>query len=303
MSRDSWVVVGGHPGIANLIGTAHGLGGTVRAVVIGPPSLALRAATAGVDQVVWLGEPVDAPVEAYAKAAGEVVAAQPGVVFVGRRPAERVLAGAVAAALGAPVLTDVRSVAADGEQIVVTHSTYNGAAQQTVAHAGPVVLVIDGGGIPAQASGAAPVTETLTQPRQGITVLETTPPAFAAADLSSATRVIGVGRGLRCKEDLPLVESLADAAKAELACSRPLAEGLNWLGRDRYLGISGQQIAPELYLAVGLSGQLQHMAGVRGAKVIVSVNSDPDAPIVAEADYVLVGDLYELVPAITAALR
>ena len=94
MSRDSWVVVGGHPGIANLIGTAHGLGGTVRAVVIGPPSLALRAATAGVDQVVWLGEPVDAPVEAYAKAAGEVVAAQPGVVFVGRRPAERVLAGA-----------------------------------------------------------------------------------------------------------------------------------------------------------------------------------------------------------------
>jgi len=100
-----------------------------------------------------------------------------------------------------------------------------------------------------------------------------------------------------------MIETFAKAAKAEVACSRPLAEGLNWLGKDRYVGISGQHIAPQLYFAIGISGQLQHMAGVRGAETIVAINSDPEAPVFKDADYGLVGDLYEIVPAITGALK
>ena len=100
-----------------------------------------------------------------------------------------------------------------------------------------------------------------------------------------------------------MIETFAKAAKAEVACSRPLAEGLNWLGKDRYIGISGQHIAPQLYFAIGISGQLQHMAGVRGAETIVAINSDPEAPVFKDADYGLVGDLYEIVPAITGALK
>jgi len=114
--------------------------------------------------------------------------------------------------------------------------------------------------------------------------------------------VVGVGRGLKAKEDLPLIEGLARAFKAELGCTRPLAEGLEWVARDRYIGISGQQIAPRVYLAVGISGQLQHIGGCRNSELIVSVNTDKDAPIVAQSDYVLTGDLYALVPALTAAL-
>ena len=100
-----------------------------------------------------------------------------------------------------------------------------------------------------------------------------------------------------------MIEALAKASRSEVACSRPLAEGLDWLHKDRYIGVSGQHIAPELYFAIGISGQLQHMVGVRGAKTIVAINSDPNALVFKEADYCLVGDLYTIVPALTDALK
>src|SRR6516162_8614413 len=113
--------------------------------------------------------------------------------------------------------------------------------------------------------------------------------SFDEVDLGAAHRVIGVGRGLKAREDLAMIEELA--------------EGLNWMGKDRYIGSSGARIAPQLYVAIGISGQLQHMVGVTGADTIVAINSDPNAAVFNQADYGLVGDLYQLVPAITAALK
>ena len=127
--------------------------------------------------------------------------------------------------------------------------------------------------------------------------------SFDEVDLSAAQRVIGVGRGLKAREDLAMIEELAQALQAEIACSRPVAEGLNWMGKDRYIGSSGARIAPQLYVAIGISGQLQHMVGVTGADTIVAINSDPNAAVFSQTDYGLVGDLYQLVPAITAALK
>ena len=89
---------------------------------------------------------------------------------------------------------------------------------------------------------------------------------------------------------------------AELACSRPLAEGTAWLSKDRYVGVSGMHVAPDLYLAAGISGQVQHTSGMSDSKVVVAVNSDANAPIFEVADYGIVGDLYDVLPAITAAL-
>jgi electron transfer flavoprotein alpha subunit len=100
-----------------------------------------------------------------------------------------------------------------------------------------------------------------------------------------------------------MVDALAETINAEVACSRPVAEGLNWMGKDRYIGSSGAHIAPQLYFAIGISGQLQHMVGVVGAETIVAINSDPNAAVFSQTDYGLVGDLYQLVPAITAALK
>ena len=301
MTANTWIVVAGDPAIGNLIETARALGGQVTAAVVGPRAVADTIAAGGVDQVVWLGDPGQAPVEAYASAVADAVGAAEGAVLGASRPGDRVLLGAVAARLQAAVLTDSSSVSADGDGLVVTHTIYGGIAEETVRVAGQVALVLDGGPVPA-ASGAAPVTEVAAVPL-GITVVETNASAFEQVDLGAAARVVGIGRGLRTQGDLAMIEALAGASKAEVGCSRPVAEGLNWLGKDRYIGVSGQHIAPELYFAIGISGQLQHMVGVRGAKTIVAINSDPSALVFKDADFGLVGDLYQIVPALTEALK
>jgi electron transfer flavoprotein alpha subunit len=298
---DTWVVVGDNPGISNLMTIARSLGGSVSAAVAGPQSLADIVATSGVGRVVWFGEPADAPVEAYATLVADAVKGATGVLLGGRHPSERVLLGAAAASLQAPVLTEPLSISVEGSDVVVTHSVFGGIAEETVSIRGPVAIMVDGGPIPL-AGGSSPVEEITGTPL-AMRVTGTKPSSFEEVDLGSAPRVIGIGRGLKTEADLAMIEALAKAAGAEIACSRPLAEGLNWLGKDRYIGISGQHIAPKLYLAIGISGQLQHMAGVREAETIVAINSDPDALVFKDADYCLVGDLYEIVPAITRVLK
>ena len=303
MSVNAWIVVGDQPAIGNLITVARSLGGRVGAVVAGPRSVAETVAASGVDRVVWCSAPGDAPVEANATAVADVVAADPPrVMLAGRNPGERVLLGAAAARLRAAVLTGARSVSADGDGVIVVNAVFGDIAAETVAVSGPVALLLDGGPVPPAADGSAPIEEVAATPL-AMKVIETRTSGFDEVDLNAAPRVIGVGRGLKAREDLVMIEALAKAAQAETACSRPVAEGLNWMGKDRYIGSSGAHIAPQLYFAVGISGQLQHMVGVQGAETIVAINSDPNAAVFKETDYGLVGDLYQLVPAITAALK
>ena len=303
MSVNAWIVVGNQPTIGNLITVARALGGQVAAVVAGPRSVAETVAASGVDKVVWCGAPDDAPVEASAPAVADAVAADPPrVVLSGRNPAERVLLGAVAARLRTAVLTGARSVSLDGERVIVVNAVFGDIADETVAVSGPVALLLDGGPVPPAGGGSVPIEEVAVTPL-GMKVIETRMSSFDEVDLGAAHRVIGVGRGLKAREDLAMIEELAQALQAEIACSRPVAEGLNWMGKDRYIGSSGARIAPQLYVAIGISGQLQHMVGVTGADTIVAINSDPNSAVFNQADYGLVGDLYQLVPAITAALK
>jgi electron transfer flavoprotein alpha subunit len=303
VSVNAWIVVGNQPAVGNLITVARGLGGQVAAVVAGPRSVAETVAASGVDKVVWCGAPDDAPVEASAPAVADAVAADPPrVVLSGRNPAERVLLGAVAARLRAAVLTGARSVSPDGAHVVVVNAVFGDIADETVAVSGPVALLLDGGPVPPAGGGSVPIEEAAVTPL-GMKVVETRMSSFDEVDLSAAHRVIGVGRGLKAREDLAMIEELAHALQAEIACSRPVAEGLNWMGKDRYIGSSGARIAPQLYVAIGISGQLQHMVGVTGADTIVAINADPNAAVFSQTDYGLVGDLYQLVPAITGALK
>jgi electron transfer flavoprotein alpha subunit len=128
------------------------------------------------------------------------------------------------------------------------------------------------------------------------------PVAGAGGGVAVADRVVAIGRGVRARSDVPMVEGLAADLGAELACSMPIADDFGWVPRERYVGRSGLHIAPRLYLALGISGTPQHLEGVRDAKVVVAVNSDPEAPIFRRADYGIAGDLYEVVPAIREAL-
>ena len=301
MTVNTWIVVAGDPAIGTLISTARSLGGEVTAAVVGPRQVAETVAAGGVDKVIWFGEPGDVPVEAYATAVADTIAAAPGVVLGGMGPSERVLLGAVAAKLQAPALTGGTAVTLEGAELLVKRTVYGGIAEDRVAVSGPAVLVLDGGTVPA-GTGSAPIEQVEAVPLT-MTVVATKPSEFEHADLGAAARVVGIGRGLKTKDDLALIDGLAGAADAEIACSRPLAEGLDWLGRDRYIGCSGWNISPDVYFAIGISGQLQHMVGVRRAKTIVAINSDPNAPVFAEADYSLVGDLYEILPALTDAFK
>ncbi|MCW5979384.1 MAG: electron transfer flavoprotein subunit alpha/FixB family protein [Bryobacteraceae bacterium] len=126
--------------------------------------------------------------------------------------------------------------------------------------------------------------------------------AKRAVDLSTAELIVAVGRGIQDKDNLHLAEDLARALGAELAASRPICDN-TWLPMERQVGSSGQTVSPKLYVAVGISGAIQHLVGMKGSRTVVAINKDPDAPIFDVADYGIVGDLFEVVPLLTAELR
>lgn len=123
-----------------------------------------------------------------------------------------------------------------------------------------------------------------------------------SVDLSAAERIVAVGRGIKEQQNLRIVEELAEALGAELAASRPVCDN-GWLPMERQVGSSGQVVSPRLYVAVGISGAIQHVVGMKGARTIVAINKDREAPIFEVADYGIVGDLFEVVPALAAELR
>jgi electron transfer flavoprotein alpha subunit len=126
--------------------------------------------------------------------------------------------------------------------------------------------------------------------------------AAQTVDLGSAQMIVGVGRGIKDPANIPIAQELATALGAELGASRPICDN-GWLPMERQIGSSGQTISPKLYLAVGISGAIQHLVGIKGSQCVVAINKDPDAPIFEVADYGIVGDLMEVVPALTEAVK
>lgn len=153
--------------------------------------------------------------------------------------------------------------------------------------------------------GTTPI-EVFT-PRLEASEIRTTPmdpfrEAARAVDLAASPILVSVGRGIKDAENLPLVQELADALGAELAASRPICDN-GWLPMERQVGSSGQTVAPKAYFAVGISGAIQHLVGMKGSKTVIAINRDPEAPIFEVADYGIVGDLFEVVPALTEAIK
>lgn len=299
----AWIIVTEEKQVSALVVAAKGLGGKVTAAVVGSRALAEAAATAGPDAVKWIETGQGRPVEAYASPVAQMIAADAPKAVVASGTAEgRVLAGATAAKLGAAVIPRGLKLSSFGDKTIVERADLDGRVIETVEAAGPVVTFYAGDDVAEADFTPAPIEQVAADGVADITVEKIEPAAGADAGITKASVVVSVGRGLKKKDDLAIIQSLATALGAEIGCSMPVADDLGWVEKERYVGRSGQQITPRLYIAVGIQGAPQHLEGIRGAKVIVGINNDPDAPIFKAADYGIVGDLYEVVPALQAAL-
>jgi electron transfer flavoprotein alpha subunit len=218
----------------------------------------------------------------------------------------RDLAPRVAAKLGVGLATDVTEIGVASGKVVATRPVYAGKAlQQVRLEATPAILSIRPNTMPAVESPKAGASATATVPAftARVTVKAIKAAATAALDVAEAPIVISGGRGLREPEHFKLIEELAAAfGNAAVGASRAVVDA-GWRDHGAQVGQTGKTVSPSLYIAVGISGAIQHLAGMRTAKTIVAINRDKDAPIFKVADYGIVGDLFEILPRLTAAIR
>jgi len=248
--------------------------------------------------------------DAYVDAVSQAVAqTSPRLVVMAHTYQARDYAPRLAARLKAPFVADVIGVKGSGAGATFLRPMFQGKLVAEVAPegSGPAVVSCQIGAFRADAvtksapAAVRPISVTMTAaPRQ---IVE--PPfqeARQAVDLGQAERIVAVGRGIKAQDQIAVAERLAAAMGAELAASRPICDS-GWLPMDRQVGSSGQTVAPKLYVALGISGAIQHLVGMKGSRTIVAINKDAEAPIFEVADYGIVGDLFEIVPAMTAEIE
>jgi electron transfer flavoprotein alpha subunit len=217
----------------------------------------------------------------------------------------------LAARLDRALVTDVTAVKGTGGEPAFVRPMFQGKLTADVVPQGPaphfVTFQIGAYRADQVTKGSSPApVRALSVTVDASAIREKPEPPFQqakqAVDLSQAERIVSVGRGIKEQANIVVAQQLAEALGAEIAASRPICDA-GWLPMERQVGSSGQTVAPKLYLALGISGAIQHLVGMKGANTIVAINKDPDAPIFEIADYGIVGDLFEIVPAIIAAVK
>ncbi|MDX2149860.1 MAG: electron transfer flavoprotein subunit alpha/FixB family protein [Bryobacteraceae bacterium] len=249
--------------------------------------------------------------DGFTAAAEQLVkAAGPSLVLLPHTYQVRDFAPKLATRFRRALVSDVTKVSVDGGALVAVRLLFQGKLNGDVrlpANEGPQFASLQAGayrGDAVEAGSAAVENVTVTIDAGQIRQKPEAPfrESARAVDLTAAEIIVSVGRGIKEQDNIPMVEELAKALKAELAASRPICDA-GWLPMERQVGSSGQTVAPKMYLAVGISGAIQHLVGMKGAKTIVAINKDPNAPIFEVADIGVVGDLFEVVPALTEELK
>ncbi|HOF06161.1 MAG TPA: electron transfer flavoprotein subunit alpha/FixB family protein [Syntrophales bacterium] len=238
----------------------------------------------------------------------EIKAADPDVVLLAATSRGKELAARLAARLETGLCSNCLSLipGPDGS-LVMERLAYGGAALQRVTVAGrPVMATIPPRTFPPAATVTGregEVRKLPPPPPDPVRIVARKEKERSAQDITAAKTVVCVGRGVEKREDLDLARQLAAALGGELGCTRPISEELHWLPDNLCIGLSGVQVKPELYIGLGVSGQIQHLTGLRGARMICAVNRDPNAPVFAAADLGIVGDLYEVTPKLIEELK
>ena len=249
--------------------------------------------------------------DAYTLALGQLIAqVKPAIVLFPHTYQVRDFMPKLATTLGKVALSDVIALrVAENNQLVAVRQLFQGKMNADLRFTGdsPHFASLQAGAYRADhvATGSTPLekfnpaieaSQVRTRP------LELFRAAERAVDLTAAEIIVSVGRGIREADNIPMVEKLAEVLGAELAASRPICDA-GWLPMERQVGSSGQTVAPKLYVAVGISGAIQHLVGMKGSRTVVAINKDPNAPIFEVADYGIVGDLFQVIPELTEAIK
>ncbi len=296
---------------AQKIGQSFGL--PVEVVVLGSEveALAEQAATYNAGKVFVIDQQLLAQYtpDAYTAALEQLIQAQrPKVVVFPHTYQVRDYAPKLATRLGKALVSDVVDVKVDGGEVRYVRQLFQGKLNADVQGRGDLEFVsIQAGAFRAESPGGGKANiEKVAVELDGSKVRSKPEQPFREAqrsvDLGAAPIIVSVGRGIKEKENMPLVEELARALGAELAASRPICDN-GWLPMERQVGSSGQTVAPKIYFAVGISGAIQHLVGMKGSQTIVAINKDENAPIFEAADYAVVGDLFEIVPALVEEIK
>ena len=318
LNRASWETIAAAQALAALSADASPETGgmPIKLAVFGQTvrDLANELAAARAAEVLFAEHPALATYtpDAFATAIQGVTEQEaPTFVLLPHTYQTRDLAPLVAARLRKSLITDVTGISGAGADPLFTRPMFQGklAAQVKPVGEPPFFVTFQIGAFRADAvkrgAGAAAVRKADAAVDAGAIRQKPEAPfkeAKQAVDLSQAERIVAIGRGIKAQEHLKIAEQLAQALGAEIAASRPICDA-GWLPMDRQIGSSGQTVAPKLYLALGISGAIQHLVGMKGARTIVAINKDADAPIFEVADYGIVGDLFEIVPAMIAELE
>ena len=297
------------------IAAAQQAGGPVKIALAGGgiDAAASELAAADVAEVIAVDGAAltDYTADGYVMALAALIDAEkPDLVFLPHTYQTRDFAPALAARLGRALVTDVTAVKKADGGFTYVRPVFQGKLNADVAATGPAphLITFQIGAYRADAAargGSAQVRKAaVTVDASKIRQKPEAPfkEAKQAVDLSQAERIVAIGRGIKGQEHLKLAEQLAQAMGAEIAASRPICDA-GWLPMDRQIGSSGQTVAPKLYVALGISGAIQHLVGMKGSRTIVAINKDPEAPIFEIADYGIAGDLFEVVPAMIAELQ
>src|SRR5215467_7644553 len=291
--------------------------GSVSAAVVGKnlEALAAELAAKNVSEVLQVEHDLleDYTPDGFCIALKQVIeSAKPDLVLFPHTYQVRDFAPKLAAMLGKGMIGDSVGYRHEGGRRIFVRQMFQGktAADVSFAGSGPWFASFQSGAfradqLVASDGGAKPVHKVAVElkPEQIRTKpLELFKEAKSAVDLTQAPLIVSIGRGIKAPENIPQAEAVAKALGAEIAASRPICDE-GWLPMERQIGSSGQTVAPKLYLALGISGAIQHVVGMKGARTIVAINKDQNAPIFEIADYGVVGDIFEIMPALAEELQ
>jgi electron transfer flavoprotein alpha subunit len=289
------------------------VGQTVSAVVLGSGVQALVEEISAYDliKVIYVdnAQLADYTPDAYAAAMEQVVrASDPQYVIMSHTYLVRDFAPKLAARFGKGLISDCIRMKADGGKVTFTRRIFLGKLDADIVADGesPVFITFQSGAFRGDQArkGSGAAIETMHVDVGQIRMKPEAPfqEVKQAVDLSKADVIVAVGRGIKSKDNIALAEKLAEVLGGDLAASRPICDA-EWLPIDRQIGSSGQTVAPKLYVAVGISGAIQHLVGMKNSQTIVAINKDPEAPIFDIADYGIVGDLFEVLPVLTEEIK